>query len=118
MPRRTQELKDPRLPATIGGRFKRACKELGITQDWLAAQTGVPRTTIARFGKGSRGMNSDNLVTVLSAAAERGVSMEFVFTGRRNVAAAEALRVLSDPDVVAGLRTLGLSSAPKPTGSK
>lgn len=104
--RKSSNLSDPQLTKTVGSRFKSECKGLNITQEWLESVTGVPRTSIGRFQGGKRGIHSDGLVLVLAKAAERGVNLDYVFTGRRSATDA-LLKVLGDPDVVEGLRRMG-----------
>jgi hypothetical protein len=107
--RTAANLTDPHLVKAVGARFKSECKNLQITQEWLESVTGVPRTSIGRFQGGKRGIKSDGLVLVLAKAAERGVSLDFVFTGRRSPADA-VIKALGDPEVVEGLRRIGATT--------
>jgi DNA-binding XRE family transcriptional regulator len=111
--RKTAGLKDAELLAEVGRRFKRAREDANVTHDDLTKWTGVNRWSIGRFERGERGMNTDALIAILSAAAENGVDVGFVFTGHRDARAAAVMKVLSDPTVLAGLEAAGLANAPK-----
>lgn len=113
MPRKIADLKRPDVPPSIGKRLKLACKEKGVTRDWLSARTGVQATSISRFFSTGRGISADGLVTVLAVASERDVDLEYVFTGKRNAANEKLLELLEDPDVTAATRAAIAKKATK-----
>jgi transcriptional regulator with XRE-family HTH domain len=104
VPRKSGELKAPELIKTIGGRFREAREGIGVTQDELADQIGVSRTSVGRFEGGKRGLVGPAFVALLQAAAERGVDLGFVFTGRKSGVPTNA--VFSDPELADALKEL------------
>jgi transcriptional regulator with XRE-family HTH domain len=96
VPRKSAEPVDPELLRTIGGRFRKARDDAGFTLEWIEKKTGVPRTSIGRFETGKRGIESSGFMAVLHAAAERGVDLNYVFTGLRSGARAAEVRKAID----------------------
>jgi hypothetical protein len=113
VPRKISDLKRPEIPPLVGKRLKQECKAKGVTRDWLAAKTGAQATSISRFYSTGRGISSDGLASVLAAAAEREVDVEYVFTGKRNAAGQKLLELLGDPDVTAAARAVVAKKATK-----
>lgn len=68
----------------MGRRFGMARKELKpkLTQTALAERAGLDQSAVSRFEKGERGFELENLIPFFRAAAEAGINLNFVFTGK------------------------------------
>ncbi|EIU2540613.1 helix-turn-helix transcriptional regulator [Pseudomonas aeruginosa] len=71
----------------IGARLQAERKRIGLNQDEFAQRVGVAKRTIA----GYEGGGGDIGASVLAVAAELGVDVLYVITGRRQPAELESL---------------------------
>lgn len=78
---KAKKLERPVNLRDVGARFRIARKQAGLTQVALTQLTGLAQSTVSRFEKGERGVETDDFTRLLDAAAKSGVNLDFVFSG-------------------------------------
>lgn len=64
------------LTRAVGRRLREAHDFIGLSQIDLARRAGVRQEALSKFERGGRGLSTENLLAVLRAAAESGVSVD------------------------------------------
>jgi transcriptional regulator with XRE-family HTH domain len=107
--RRVTRKPTPESMKEIGQRLHDARKKVGITQTALAQRAGVRQEALSKFENGGRGLEADNLLAVLRAAAEAGISVDdYVLRGIGGATRSEPLLVLTqDPALRSAVIQLG-----------
>lgn len=73
----------------VGQRLKSEIRRVGLTQKKVAAAAGVDQGAVSRFGS-ERSMRIEQLVHFLRVCGEKGMDLQYIFTGNQAVARSKA----------------------------
>jgi len=114
-----KRLRSEQNAEAVPSRLKQAVKDARVKFKDLAAAAGLEPPQVSHFVSGSKGLDTPNMLALLSAATSMGIDIVYVLTGERDDQSARFLQIVSDAvKTVQGQRIPELSGAAAAAGNK